>query len=128
MKKKVFISVPMRGRTDEDIKASMEKMHKIAEAVFGEELEAIDSFLEGSEYTGKPLACLGESIKKMQEADYFIGAGSWEYKGCCVEKEAAQLYFDECKIFIIDYIFIFSEEERKKNLEERTGSIPVCAR
>ena len=39
--KKLFISVPMRNRTEYDIKASMEQMHKIAEAVFGEELEVI---------------------------------------------------------------------------------------
>lgn len=34
--KKLFISVPMRNRTEYAIKASMEQMHKIAEAVFGE--------------------------------------------------------------------------------------------
>lgn len=33
--KKLFISVPMRNRTEYAIKASMEQMHKIAEAVFG---------------------------------------------------------------------------------------------
>lgn len=36
--KKLFISCPMRGRTEYAIKASMEQMHRIAEAVFGEEL------------------------------------------------------------------------------------------
>lgn len=31
---KLFISCPMRGRSDAEIKATMEQMHKIAEAVF----------------------------------------------------------------------------------------------
>lgn len=29
--KKLFISVPMKGRTEENIRKSIEKMHKIAE-------------------------------------------------------------------------------------------------
>ena len=44
--KKLFISVPIKGRTEEAIKASMEKMHKIAEATVGEELEVIPSYIE----------------------------------------------------------------------------------
>lgn len=44
--KKLFISCPMRGRKDEDIKESMRKMHKIAEIYAGEDLELIDTFLE----------------------------------------------------------------------------------
>lgn len=44
--KKLFISVPMRNRTEYAIKASMEQMHKIAEAVFGEELEVIPNHRE----------------------------------------------------------------------------------
>lgn len=43
--KKLFVSCPMKGRTDEAIKDSMERMRKIAELVFGEDLEAIDSFI-----------------------------------------------------------------------------------
>lgn len=39
--KKLFISCPMKGRTEENIRKSMEKMHKIAEAVFEQELEVI---------------------------------------------------------------------------------------
>lgn len=36
---KLFISCPMRARTAEQIHATMDQMHKIAEAIFGEELE-----------------------------------------------------------------------------------------
>lgn len=35
---KLFISCPMRGRTEEQIRKSMEQMHKIAEAIFDEKI------------------------------------------------------------------------------------------
>ena len=44
--KKLFVSVPMKGRTEEKIKASIQKMKKIAEIYEGEELELIDSYIE----------------------------------------------------------------------------------
>ena len=91
--KKLFISCPMRGRTPEAIKASIEKMHKIAEATVGEELEIIPTYLEGAEYKDRPIACLGESIKRMQEADYFIGVReNYEFAGCCIEDDVASRY------------------------------------
>lgn len=42
--KKLFISVPMKGRTEEQIRESMRRMHKVEEAVLYEELEVIDSY------------------------------------------------------------------------------------
>lgn len=50
-------------------------MHKIAEAVFGEELEVIPTYFEDDppENTNMALWYLGESIKKLSEADRFIG-------------------------------------------------------
>lgn len=67
--KKLFISVPMRNRTECAIKASMEQMHKIAEAVFGEELEVIPTYFEDDppENTNMALWYLGESIKKLSK-------------------------------------------------------------
>lgn len=44
---KLFISCPMRARTAEQIHATMDQMHKIAEAIFGEELEVIPTYFEG---------------------------------------------------------------------------------
>lgn len=85
--KKLFISVPMRNRTEYAIKASMEQMHKIAEAVFGEELEVIPTYFEDDppENTNMALWYLGESIKKLSEADRFIGIYD-EDKRCLATK------------------------------------------
>lgn len=89
--KKLFISVPMRNRTEYAIKASMEQMHKIAEAVFGEELEVIPTYFEDDppENTNMALWYLGESIKKLSEADRFIGIYDEDkgYRGCIIEQK-----------------------------------------
>lgn len=93
--KKLFISCPMKNRSDENIHKSMEQMHQIAEAVFGEKLEAIHSFIEENppEGVNTPIWYLGESIKKMASADYFIGVSDcWGYPGCITEKCAADHY------------------------------------
>lgn len=72
---KLFISCPMRARTAEQIHATMDQMHKIAEAIFGEELEVIPTYFEGTppENANDRLWYLGKSIEKMSEADCFIG-------------------------------------------------------
>ena len=41
--KKLFVSVPMVGRSDEAIRESISRMKKIAEAYWNEELELIDT-------------------------------------------------------------------------------------
>lgn len=91
--KKLFISCPMKGRTTENIKESMEKLHKIAEIMVGEELEVIDTYVKGDEYKDCPIRCLGESIKRMQDADYFIGPRDYyDWNGCYLEREVAIRY------------------------------------
>lgn len=93
--KKLFISCPMRGRTEENIKNSMARMHKIAELVFDQELEAIDTYIPDSapEGVNRGVWYLGESIKRMAAADYFIGIGySDVFKGCEIERDIAASY------------------------------------
>lgn len=93
--KKLFISVPMKGRTEEEIKHSITKMHRIAEAYEGEELELIDSWVEEA----PPADCnksawyLGKSIEKLAMADIFIGIRETTgWAGCQIEADTAQAY------------------------------------
>ena len=93
--KKLFISVPMKGRTEEEIKASIQKMKKIAEIYEGEELELIDSYIEDNPPKGNNEAIfyLGESIKKLAQADVFVGiCESYEWSGCRIENITAESY------------------------------------
>lgn len=93
--KKLFISVPMKGRTEEEIKASIQKMKKVAEIYEGEELELIDSYVEDNPPKGNKEAVwyLGESLKKLAQADVFMGiCESYDWNGCCIERETADKY------------------------------------
>ena len=94
MAKKLFISCPMNGRTDENIKKSMEKMHKLAEIIFGEELEVIDSYTEENPPVGCkniPMWYLSKSIGKMVDGDYFVAVRYWDdFQGCTTEADIAR--------------------------------------
>lgn len=93
--KKLFVSVPMKGRTAEEIKHSIAKMHRIAEAYEGEELELIDSYVAEA----PPADCnkstwyLSKSIEKLALADIFIGIRETTgWAGCQIEADTAQAY------------------------------------
>lgn len=93
--KKLFVSVPMKGRTEEEIKASIKKMKKIAEAYEGEELELIDSYIEDNppQNNNQAIWYLAKSLEKLANADIFIGIDdAWEWNGCFVESEVAGRY------------------------------------
>ena len=93
--KKLFISCPMRGRTEENIRKSMEKMHKIAEIVFDQKLEVIPTYIEHDppETTDKRIWYLGQSILMMADADFYIGI-RWteDFVGCEIENKVASCY------------------------------------
>ena len=93
--KKLFVSVPMKGRTEEEIKASIQKMKKIAEIYEGEELELIDSYIEDNppQNNNEAVWYLGESLKKLAQADVFVGIDDvWDWSGCYIESEVAARY------------------------------------
>lgn len=99
--KKLFVSCPMRGRTNEAIARSIERMHVIAEAVLGEELEVLDSFRKDDPEISNPLKMLGKSIEIMSEADAFIGisyTGYW--RGCDVEHDIAEKYLHDGAMYL----------------------------
>lgn len=100
--KKLFVSVPTKGRTEEEIKASIQKMKKIAEIYEGKELELIDSYIEDNppKDNNQAIWFLGESLKKLAQADVFIGINeAWDWCGCYIEIETAKRY--GIKIYMI---------------------------
>ena len=97
--KKLFISQPMAGKTDEEILKTRENAIKSAERELGEPVEVIESFFQGTKKC--PLWCLGESLKLMSEADVIYLADGWEKaRGCRIEAECAFEYglpfIEEC--------------------------------
>lgn len=60
--KKLFISQPMRGKTDEEILAERKKAIESAERNLGEPVEVIDSFFQNAPADARPLWFLGKSL------------------------------------------------------------------
>ena len=91
--KKVFISQPMREKTDEEILRVRAEAIAAAERLLGEDAEAIDSFFQGAPTVAKPLWYLGESLKLLADADVAFFARGWkEARGCKIEHACAMEY------------------------------------
>lgn len=73
--KKLFISQPMRDKTDKQIKDERAIAVKKAVEYLGEDVEVIDSFFESAPHDAKPLWFLGKSLELLSTADvaYFVG-------------------------------------------------------
>lgn len=91
--KKLFISQPMRGKTDEEILAVRQKAIESAERNLGEKVEVIDSFFKNAPAEAAPLWFLGKSLELLSTADVAYFAKDWEkYRGCRIENICAVEY------------------------------------
>lgn len=90
--KKLFISQPMKDKTDEEILA---ERNRIIEECKREhvDVEVIDSFFENAPHDARPLWFLGKSLELQSTADIAFFAEGWkEYRGCKIEHECAVQY------------------------------------
>lgn len=91
--KKLFISQPMRGKTDEEILAERKKAIESAERNLGEPVEVIDSFFQNAPADARPLWFLGKSLELLSTADIAYFAKRWEdARGCRIENQCAIEY------------------------------------
>lgn len=91
--KKLFISQPMKGKSDEEILREREKAISDAQSFFGEPVEVIDSFFQGAPVGAKPLWFLGKSLELLSDADIAYFAKGWrDARGCRLEHDAAKAY------------------------------------
>lgn len=115
--KRVFLSLPMSGRTDEEIKKQIEEMKRwiLKSGYFGDEAVIfvynlgcnpqgygiVDDYEEHSinyrcvpaECRQEPLLYLASAIKQMAYVDcVFFGNGWNKARGCCVERNVAFSY------------------------------------
>lgn len=98
----VFISQPMRDKTDEEIKKERRAAIERVKKEMGEDVEVIDSFFEKAPHDARPLWFLGKSFELLSAADVALFIGHWyEYRGCKMKHEAAKqygirvMYYDE---------------------------------
>ena len=91
--KKLFVSQPMRGKTDEEILAERKKAIESAERNLGEPVEVIDSFFQNAPVDARPLWFLGKSLELLSTADIAYFAKGWEdARGCRIENQCAIEY------------------------------------
>lgn len=94
--KKLFISQPMRGLSDDEILNKREEIKRKAEKRMGESIELIDSFV--TDYPGEinksiPVWYLGKSIQFLSQVDIAYFGGDWKNaRGCRIENQCAKAY------------------------------------
>lgn len=89
---KIFISMPMNGKTDKEIRKDFEKKKKYLKKQWGFKPElVIDSII--GDGTGNPVKYLAKSIYLIADADIVLFGSGWEYaRGCKIEHEVAVAY------------------------------------
>lgn len=91
--KKLFISQPMRDKTDEEIIAERKRAIESAKKHLGEEVEVIDSFFKDAPHDARPLWFLGKSLELLSTADVAYFCKDWDkYRGCRIENTCAIEY------------------------------------
>lgn len=99
--KKLFISQPMKGKTNEEIEAERAKAVEEAKAVLNDDVEVIDSFSKDAPVDARPLWFLGKSIELLSVADAAYFAKDWDkYRGCKIEHSCSVEY----GIKVIEYV------------------------
>lgn len=93
--KRVFISQPMRGLTNKEIFETRRKAMEEVKAIYGEECEFIDQYIENYDPRGGciSLKYLAESIRLLADADVAYFCDGWSSaRGCKIEYECANKY------------------------------------
>lgn len=91
--KKLFISQPMRYKTNEEILEERERAIASATEFLGEEVEVIDSFFKDVPHEAKPLWFLAKSLELLSTADVAVFVHGWnDYRGCRIEHECCEAY------------------------------------
>lgn len=95
---RIFLSSPMKGKTDDEIKEIRGRAEKaVRERYKGQEVEILDTYRKAefndSTVKNKPLYFLGGAIQKLSEADIAVFCEGWkDARGCRIEEACAISY------------------------------------
>ena len=93
MATKLFISQPMRDKTNEEIERERQAAIQSVKEKYGDDVEVIDSFFKDAPHDAKPLWFLGKSLELLAGADVAYFCKGWEnYRGCRIEHQCAVEY------------------------------------
>lgn len=91
--KKLFISQPFSGRTEEEIFEERAKILSKVEAVYKEKFSVIDQYHQTAPDDAGRFYYLSQDILMMDEADLIAFSPNWgSAKGCRIEHELAITY------------------------------------
>lgn len=91
--KKIFISQPMNGKTNDEILSERKKAIEVAKSIVNDDVEVIDSFFKDAPHDAKPLWFLGKSLELLSTADCAFFLSGWDKaRGCLIEKECCDKY------------------------------------
>lgn len=96
--KKVFVSIPLKGRSKEQIQDSLEKIKGAVEGLLDSEVEVLHQDVKDlpdfdKDEAEDSLEFLGEDLKLMADADYFATIDyNWDYRHCCIEEDIFRRY------------------------------------
>ena len=89
---KVFLSQPMNGKTDEQIREERRIVEIRLHRKLNEKFEILDTVFDLDEGT-HPLVYLGKGIEIMADADIVCFMKGWdESRGCIIEHDTAVKY------------------------------------
>ena len=89
--KKIFISLPMRDKSREDIEEKQGEILAQAGAKLQEDVELVPNCLDRNAFT--PLECLGISLGRMSGADFVVFGEGWkDARWCRIERLCAEEY------------------------------------
>ena len=96
--KRLFISQPMNGKTNEEIEKERRFIIEYVNDMFGE-VEVIDSFFKDAPHDANPLWFLGASFKLLSKADIVAFAKNWDKsRGCVFERNAVREYMPNVSV------------------------------
>ena len=93
MSKKLFISQPMNGLSDEQVLQERDATISKAKALLGEDVTPLETFFDDFGPAAKPLDYLARSLEFLARADVAVFAPGWQNaRGCRIERQCAADY------------------------------------
>lgn len=91
--KKVFISVGMRGRQDEEVRKDIKRAILKTVGLVGPNVRFVHNYECVAPDDAGQLYYLGEAIKKLGDCDACYFCKGWQnHKGCLAEMEICKIY------------------------------------
>lgn len=94
--RRLFVSQPMRGKTEDEIIEARDKAIERLSRRLNEGFEVAESYFtedEPKDVKNSGVYWLGKSLELLSKCDLALFIGDWwEYRGCRIEREVGRTY------------------------------------